>query len=142
MNIRQPDGIHAVEQTDVYKYLSIWLDPHVTFGPHIDKVCSKVKARSGILWCMHSFISQSLAYELHTRLIHPHFTYGDIIYDGSSKAAKSKLQRHQNMALRAVLNMDKYSSSSALHETLDDEWLDVSRQRFACNLAYKAIVSL
>ena len=60
LDIKQPNGNSFVEQTTEYiLYLCIWLDPHLTFNNHMKEVCSKVKARTGILWRMRPFISQS-----------------------------------------------------------------------------------
>ena len=110
LGIKQPHGNRYIDQVSEYKYLGIWLNPHLKFETHMSKVCSKVKARTGILWHvhMHPFIGQSLAHDLYNSLIEPHFTFGDVIYDGGAKKGKIKLQSHQNMALRAVLNVNAY----------------------------------
>ncbi len=60
-----------LDQVDSVKYLGIELDSHLSFNNHIDKLCKKVKSRACILWRMRSFISESLAKELYTSLIHP-----------------------------------------------------------------------
>ena len=125
LNIKQPLSDKLISQTDEYKYLGIWLDPHLNFKVHVDKTCSKVKSRTSILWRMHNVISQSLALDLYKSLIEPHFTYGDTVYDGCGVSSKHKLQVHQNLALRAVMNIDPFYPSSSLHTTLNCEWLDV-----------------
>ncbi len=43
-----------------------------------------------MLWRMRSFISETLAKELYTSLIHPHFMYGDIVYDACTQQSKTK----------------------------------------------------
>ncbi len=77
--------------------------------------------------------------DLYRSLIEPHFTYGDTIYDGCGVASKHKLQVHQNQALRAVLNVNQYYSSKAIHEDLKSEWLDIQRARHCSNMVYKGL---
>ncbi len=117
----------------------MWLDPTLSFDTHIDKVCSKIKARTGILWRMRNFISKSLATELYSSLIHPHFLFGDTIYDGCNQSAKHKLQVHQNMALRAVANVDRHFSATAVHDLTGITWLDIERRKHCCNTVYKCL---
>ena len=142
LNIKQPRENTHVEQCTEYKYLGIWLDPHLTFEHHMRKICSKVKARTGILWRMRPYIGQPLAYDLYSSLIEPHFTFGDIIYDGGTKGGKAKLQVAQNTALRAVMNVRPYYSSKSLHNELGEEWLDTKRRHHCCTMTYKGIYDL
>ncbi len=142
LNLKQPIGNGTVVQTEEYKYLGIWLDPQLNFKTHVNKTCAKVKSRTGLLWRMRNVISQSLAMDLYQSLIEPHFTYGDMIYDGCGVASKHKLQVQQNQALRAVLNVDQFYPSVALHDKLKCEWLDVQRSRHCSNMAYKGLNDL
>ena len=91
---------------------------------------------------MRPFTGKLLALELYRSLIEPHFTFVDVIYHGGTKRGKSKLQTHQNMALRAVLNVNPYYPSLSLHQELEEEWLDIKQQLHCCNLAYKGINDL
>ncbi len=142
LNVEQPHSDEYIVQTDEYKYLGIWLDPHLSFKSHVTKTCAKVKSRTGLLWRMRNVISQSLALDLYKSLIEPHFTYGDTIYDGCSTTLKHKLQTSQNLALRAVMNVDPFYPSMALHEKLHCDWLDIQRARHCSNMAYKGLHGL
>ena len=129
----------TLEQVQNFKYLGVELDEHLTFDTHIDKLCRKVKSRAGILWRMRPFITESLAHNLYTSLIHPHFTYGDIVYDACSQQSKTRLQVHQNMALRAVKNVPPYFPTQRLHEQLEINWLDCERKERCCIEAFKSL---
>ena len=122
--------------------LGIWLHSHMTCQSHIDELCSKVRCRTALLWSLRNVISQSLVYDLLKSLIDPLFIYGDTIYDGCSKTLKSKLQVHQNFSLTAVLNINRYYPSRALHDELDCEWLDMSRRKHCCAMIYKGLNNL
>ena len=142
LNIKQPRSDACINQSDCYRYLGIWLYPHLTFQSHVDKVCSKVKSGIGLLWRMRNFINQSLAMDLYCSLIEPHFTYADTVYDGCSVASKGKLQTNQNKALGAVMNVDQFYSLKVLHDKLCRDWLAVQRAQHCCNLAYRLLTTL
>ena len=91
---------------------------------------------------MRNFISTTLALELYKSLNHPHFNFGDIIYDGCSQTLKHKLQTHQNMALRAVANVNRQFSTTAVHNITGVTWLDVERQKHCCTQVYKSLNDL
>ena len=65
LNIAHPDESGTIEQCTSFKYLGLSLDPNLNFNGHANKICSKVKARTGILWRMRSFEQESS-----TRFIH------------------------------------------------------------------------
>ena len=143
LNIRvSPNSAETLNQVSSFKYLGIEVDKHLTFDGHVNKLCGKVKARAGLLWRIRPFISESLAKDLYTSLIHPHFTYGDIVYDACSQQSKVRLQVHQNMALRAVKNVDPRFPTQRLHDQTGVEWLDVERKQRCCIEAYKALNNL
>ncbi len=114
LNIRlnADDDEEVLDQVPHAKYLGVELDEHLSFENHVNKLCSKVSARTGILWRMRSFISEGLAKELYNSLIHPHFGYADIIYDACNWTCKNKLQVHQNAALRAIKNVFQYTTAT------------------------------
>ncbi len=87
---------------------------------------------------MRSFISEQLALDLYKSLIHPHFSYADIIYDACSQQNKNKLQVHQNMALRVVKNVEPRFPTTRLHEQTGVTWLDVECQERCCIETFKA----
>ncbi len=135
------DG-RVLKQVACTKYLGVELDEHMSFVDHIDKLCRKIKSRTGILWRMRHFINESLAKDLYQSLIHPHFNYADVIYDACNHQSKTKLQVHQNSALRAVKNVEPRFPSDRLHEQTGMEWLDVERKNRCCTEAYKGIHNL
>ena len=118
------------------------MDEHLNFERHVNKLCSKVSARTGILWRMRSFISEGLAKELYNSLIDPHFGYADIIYDACNQTCKNKLQVHQNAALRAVKNVEMSFNTQRLHDQTGVKWLDIERKERCCIEAYKGLHNL
>ncbi len=128
-----------IEEGDHFKYLGVHLDRHLTFSDHCDKLAKKVRSRTFIMKRMRNFISEDLALSLYSTLIDPHLAYADVIYDGCTKTNSNILQVQQNMALRAVLNVDSRFSSQLLHDKTGIDWLDVTRKKRCCIEAYKGI---
>ena len=96
------------------------LDRHLSFEPHVKRLCAKVSQRTGLLWHIPSFISTSLAKQLYVSLIDPQFLYSDYVYDSCNETLRDKLQVSQN---RAVLKADSRSSATEHNEALEIEWL-------------------
>ncbi len=88
---------------------------------------------------MRNFISQGIAIELYTGLIDPHFILSGITYDCRSKHLKHSLQNHENMTVHAVMNVDHFYPSVALHDTLNCDWLDFVWKRNNRTMVYKGI---
>ncbi len=128
-----------IEQVQVFKYLGVNLDTHLSFDQHVDVLTSKVKQRTRLLWKMRNFIPESLALELYNSLIDPLFIYCCHLYDGCSKMNHNRLQVLQNNALRAVKQVNSRFSATELHTTLNIEWLDVYRKKYTCTEAYKLV---
>ncbi len=88
---------------------------------------------------MCSFILESIAKDLYTSLIHPHFNYGDIIYDACTQQDQAKLQIHQIIALRAIKNVEPRFPTQHLHEQTGIPWLDVERMERCSVEAFKVV---
>ena len=129
------DGSERIEEVDTFKYLGLYLDRHLCFNDHIDKIIKKVNQRTGILWRMRNFINQPLAKYLYQSLIHPVFQYCDFIYDGCSITLKHKLQVSQNAALRAVRKCACDYSTRQLHDDLEIDILSVAWMKSTLDLA-------
>ncbi len=56
LDISQLDNLSTIEQTDEFKYPGIWLDTPMSFKTLIDKVCDKLRSRTGILWFIRSYV--------------------------------------------------------------------------------------
>ncbi len=128
-----------VIQVKEFKYLGMMVDEYLDFTPHVNRVCSKVNQRTGLLWRVRNCIGKELAIDLYTSLIDPHFQYCAFLYDSCQLAQKRKLQICQNKALRAVLKVGNRFSSTALHADSGINWLGTSRAKSTCIEIYKIV---
>ena len=82
-------------------------------------------------------MSYELSKHLYVTLISPLFDYCNQVYDGCFMVGACKLQSAQNGALRAVLQREKRSDTTDLHNDTEIAWLDVSRKINTCCEVYK-----
>ena len=128
-----------IETVDSYKYLGIYLDKHLSYREHIDKIISKVNQRTKVLWKTYNYIDGGLAKYLYLTMIHPLYTYSDSIYDGCSVSNANCLQISQNAALRAVRKCPPYYPTRNVYSSLELDTLDVSRIRSTLKLVYRGV---
>ena len=124
------------------KYLGVIIDRHLTFTSHINKLCGKISAKTGLLWRVRSFIDNNLAMKLYNSLIYPHFLYCNFILDGCSKTNRNKLQIQQNNALRAVLRADYDIPTAKLHTDAGVDTVETCMKKTTCKIVYRGIHNL
>ncbi len=90
---------------------------------------------------MRSFIGGKRAKELYITLIHPHLLYADVIYDGGGTTGEQTLQAHQNAALHAIKNDNRYSAT-ALHNQQEIDWFDTQRINCCCIKSFEGLNNL
>ena len=116
------NATQEIKQTHCYKYLGIWVDIAITFQVYL--ILFRVKNLHA-LEEKKFHVQRSCSWSSHATNWSTFFLYGDMIYDGCCKVLKQQLQSHQNMVLRAVLNVDRYFPTKQLHSQTDTDWLDV-----------------
>ena len=64
----------TVEEVTSFKYLGVWFDKNLSWDCHIDKLCTKISQRLGVLNRCRKFITQDTALLLFNAIILPLFT--------------------------------------------------------------------
>ena len=86
------------------KSLGVYIDKHLTWHDHIDKLCKKVASAIGALKRVRSFITiDASTIQIYQALIQPHFDYCCTVWDGLGKTLSTKLQKLQNRAMRVII---------------------------------------
>uniref|UniRef100_A0A8C5QZ39 Reverse transcriptase domain-containing protein n=1 Tax=Leptobrachium leishanense TaxID=445787 RepID=A0A8C5QZ39_9ANUR len=62
------------------KYLGMWLDPNLSFGPHIEKLSSKLYPKLGALYKNKSCLNPIVRKQIVQQMIMPATDYGDVVY--------------------------------------------------------------
>ena len=132
-----------IERVHTFKYLGMYLDSHLSFNEHIDKVCSKVSQRIGLLRRLRHCLTFSIADMLYKTMILPIFDYCDTVWGTCGATKQRQLQILQNRAARVVLQRRQRDISIVnLHQTLNWKYLADRRFEHTCIMVFKCLTGL
>ena len=124
-NIKTPDnskiikiGTEIIEQTSIAKFLGIFIDDQLNWKTHIDYVRNKLSSGLYALNISKHIISRQLLKCLYHTLIHPHLTYGLILWGSTYKKYLHKLEILQNKSIRSITNSKYNDSSGPIYKNL------------------------
>ena len=124
-NIKTPDnskiikiGTEIIEQTSIAKFVGIFIDDQLNWKTHIDYVRNKLSSGLYALNISKHIISRQLLKCLYHTLIHPHLTYGLILWGSTYKKYLHKLEILQNKSIRSITNSKYNDSSGPIYKNL------------------------
>ena len=94
-----------IEWVKEYKYLGLILTSSMSFGPHIDKVCTQVSQYIGIFYHLSKSIPRKILMLLYNSFILPHLTLHIEIWGAAPNWHINRLTVKQNKLLRALLGV-------------------------------------
>ena len=92
-----------LENVQQYKYLGVWLDPHLSWEHHAQVLCSKLAERIGVLRRVRGYLDREISKMLYNTLILPIFDYCNIVIGNGNAGIVTRLQRLQNRAGHVIL---------------------------------------
>ena len=95
-------NIDGIQHVNVIKHLGIEIDSQLNFKPHLDNVQSKIAKGVGILFKLNKILTSNALLMLYYALVHPHLTYGILIWGSTYKSYLNTLQLSQNKAMCAI----------------------------------------
>ena len=84
------------------KYLGIYLDNKLTFGPYISYLQSQISRSLGIISKIKYYVPDKVLFLLHFALFLSHITYGLIIWYSTYKTYTSKISKLQNRIIKII----------------------------------------
>ena len=93
------------------KFLGIHIDHKLDWGTHIQKCKNKILSGLYALRNVRNLLLHSHMKSLYYTLIHPHITYGTMLWGSAKKIHLKKIQVLQNKAIRVLTNT-KYNESA------------------------------
>ncbi len=112
INIRINEN--EITRVESVKSLGVYIDKHLTWHDHIDKLCKKVASAIGALKRVRSFITIDASIQIYQALIQPHFDYCCTVWDGLGETLSTKLQKLQNRAARVIMRSSYDTDASVL----------------------------
>ena len=91
-----------IAQVDVASFVGIYIDQHLTWKPHIQRVNKFIRKRVGVLYRLRQFVPRRVLLLLYKTLIQPHMTYGIEVWGSNYEMNMKCLLLSQKMALRVI----------------------------------------
>ena len=133
---------HPLDQVKMFKYLGVLLSHDLSWGEHVQSVCSKARKILGLLYrrFYNNAPSNSLV-QLYLSLVRPHLDYASAIWSPHVKKDKIALENVQKLACRmATRSWD--SSYKDVLDFVDLPSLECRRLETRLCLLYKIIYKL
>ena len=106
-----------LERVYSYKYLGVIISSNLSWSSHIQSVCCKSRKLIGLLFRhFYSHSSPSVLFRLYNSLVRPHPEYCSCLWDPSSSASISSLEKVQFFALKLCSKNWSSSYSTLLHQ--------------------------
>ena len=117
--LHPPLTFNNVDVGQIYsqKHLGMFLHFKLSFNEHLETVFAKVNRGIAILRKLQTVLPRETLLTIYKSFIHPHFDYGDVIYDQSyNDSFYAKLQSYQYKAALAMNGAIKGSSIEKLYQ--------------------------
>ena len=121
------------------KSLGLYIDSHLTWSLHIEKICKKISSAVGALKRIKSCITTKTAIQVYSALIQPHFDYCCSVWDGLGETLSMKIQKLQNRAVRVITRSSYDSNASDLLNVLHLDNLYIRRRKLKAQLTFKIL---
>jgi hypothetical protein len=126
-----------IEHVNTFKYLGLWFDSNMTWESHMDKMCSKLSQRLGIIRRIRNCLPQETAKTLVQSMVLPILDYGDIVWANCTSKLQSRLQRFQNRAGKLILKCSYLTPSVKVRKLLSWPTLQEKQHFHICAMTYK-----
>jgi hypothetical protein len=100
-----------IPQATSVKFLGVFVDQHLTWNDHIENISSKIAKSIGILSRVAYLLPTHIRISLYYSIIHPYFSYCNMIWASNYPARLKRLIVLQNRALRIIVNQARHSST-------------------------------
>ena len=111
-------GGQPLTQSNVTKFLGVYLDEHLTWKYHINFVCKQIAKSVGILSRTRFYLSCKTKLMLYYTLIYPYITYCNSTWSSTYVSNFNRIYYLPKRAVRAVTNSDYRSHTAPLFSKL------------------------
>ena len=103
------------------KLLGLEIDEELSFVSHIDKLCTKISQRVGILRKSRTYLPFKQRMLFYNSMIRPVMNYVSVIWTSCNQESLGRVLKLQKQAARVILNANNQASSIGLFNKL--KWL-------------------
>ena len=112
-------GGQPLIQSNVTKFLGVYLDEHLTWKYHINFVCKQIAKSIGILSRTRFYLSCKTKLTLYYTLIYPYITYRNSTWSSTSVSNLNRIYYLQKRAVRAITNSEYRAHTAPLFSKLE-----------------------
>ena len=139
ISIVEDETTKTIKTSKQMKVLGVNIDNRLSWESHIKKIKRQTHNIISNLARTTSVLPLSSRRTLYDALVAPHFSYCDVVWDGTSKKCANDLQSSGNFAARALLGLKKRSSATEALRRLDMMPLSEKRKVHVGVFIHKAI---
>ena len=104
----------SVMETDLSKFLAVYIDKKLTWKTHISYIAGKIARGIGILIKARKYFTHECMITLYYSFVFPYLIYCNNIWDSTYKSNLSKLQVLQNKAVRIMTGSNLRRNTDAM----------------------------
>ena len=119
------------------KYLGVTIDDKLSFGAHINGVCSKVSKNIGVLYRMSFYVPRNVLINVYYSLIYPYLIYCNVVWGGGAAVHINKLLLLQKKCVRIVTSSGYLDHCDPLFYETGILKINLIYNYLSCILAYK-----
>jgi len=122
------DG-HDVNHVNRCEYLGIVIEQSMSWDSQIDKVCSGLTKKVGLLSRLRKSTPLDILLKIYVSSVQPSIDYAISVWGNTTKVNLDKIQRVQNYAARVITGQFDYINVRGIHIVKTLGWMNV-KQRF------------
>ena len=107
-------GSGLIEQTTCVKFLGVFLDSHLSFGLHVDYLCSRISKTVGVLYRLKNSLPFGVLRLLYLTLLSPILKYAIEVWFSAPLYMRNKLVVLQKKAIRIINDIPLNSHTSSV----------------------------
>ena len=130
-------NVNLLYKVHLYKYLSITLDPQLTFNLHLANVIQYTTEKGYFLRKIRPYLNNDASLTIYKSMILPYVEYGDFFYQHAAAPKCKKLQTLQNCNMRLCLDLHPRANVQWIHQQAKLNLLEDRRNAHLLNFMYK-----
>lgn len=115
-----------IEKVSEIKYLGVMIDENIDFNAQTNYICKKAGQKVGMLSRMRYKLKIEQRLTIYKAIIAPHFDYCSSIIFIMNDSQLERIQKIQNRAMRAIMNVKKRTHIKLMLDTLG--WLSIKQR--------------